>query len=123
MALLAVGTIVAYDETDWEFEGRSGVARRLTISTGDGTEELTISDDFVNDPASGFDPRKLSQFGRPVKCRVSVRANAKQNGTAALRASVIGLEWVRLADLAVFGYAADFYVEDDDENAGLAVVS
>lgn len=111
MALIAAGTCVGYVESDYEFQGRKGRSRRLTVSTGESTEEISISEDL----AMALGPRdlaKLSEFGRPVVCKVKASANATDQGGARLGVRLVDLEFVRMADLAVFGYVASVYVEE-----------
>lgn len=113
MALLAAGTCVGYVENSYEFEGRKGVSRRLTVSTGDTTEEISISQDLADD-LGPEDLAKLAQFGRPVVCKVSAAANVNDRGTARLGVRLLDIRFVRVADLAVFGYESSVYVEEPE---------
>ena len=105
MALLAAGTCVGYVESEYDMTdrgGQKGVSRTLTISTGDSTEEIKINQTMAEDLGPA-DLAKLAQFGRPVVCKVTARANKNDRGDVKLGVSLIDIEFVRLADLEPFG--------------------
>lgn len=110
---LAAGTIVGYDEQAYEFQGRSGITRKLSVSTGEAVEVISIPDDEAED--LGRDLDKLREFGRPVIVRVKIGAFGKDNGGATLSVKLAGIRFVRIADLVMYGYEAPVYVEEPAE--------
>lgn len=114
MALLAAGTVVGYSESEYDMRdvgGQRGTTRKLTVSTGDSTEEIKISQQLADDlGSSGL--AKLREFGRPVVCKVTARANKNDRGDVSLGVSLLDIEFVRMADLKPFGYVATVYVEE-----------
>lgn len=130
MSVLVAGTVVGYDEKLWKMTGddgveREGITRTLTLSTGDGTEQVKFSDDTF-EVLTAQDRARLSQFGRPAVVRCTSRANAYEGRAATVALSVTDLQWVTLADVRALGFCLDVYdpSEDDDvtSNGHLASV-
>lgn len=113
MSLICAGTIVGLQSKDWEIDGKRGTAHTLTVSTGDGTEELKIRhEDFMALGTDGV--ARLRQFGRPVVARCTATARASDYGPAKLALGVTDIQFVKLGDLHLFGYTVEVYDESDD---------
>jgi hypothetical protein len=112
MAYLAAGTIVAYRENPYDMTdqgGQRGVSRKLSLSTGEDVEVIAIPEEVIQD--LGLDAAKLRQNGRPVVCRVRLGAYGREGGRAELSAKLTDIRFVRLSDLATYGYDVEVYDE------------
>lgn len=117
MSLVAAGKTVGlssnhYDLTDTG--GPKGVSHTLTLSTGDGTEQFRLPQDFVDTlGAKRFEA--LHSFGVPVVLRCTARANSNDRGQANLQLRVTDLRFVRPADLVQWGYSEPADAIDFDD--------
>lgn len=114
MAFICAGTVVGLSENPYEFDGRVGVSRVLSVTDGRDVEEIKLSQTVV-DELGPDNLDKLRQLGRPVVCRVSFRVQEREGRSARGQVGLTDIDFVRLADLARFGYdAGSVYVEDED---------
>lgn len=119
MSVLCVGTSVGFVSKPYDLSdkgGPKGVTHTLTVSTGDATEAIKVPENVYGE-MSPHDIDKLRQFGRPLVVRCSPKAQDSDYGAAKLVLALVDVEFVRMADLATFGYTVDVYVEDDEPSA------
>ena len=113
MALTAVGTTVGFESSEWtnEESGKSGISHRLTVSTGDSTETISIPDDLLQKIPFEFRSR-LSMFGAPVRIKVRTGAFGDGRGGAKLSLRALDIEFLTVQELAAAGYMAEVYTEN-----------
>lgn len=92
--LQASGRAVSYSERPYDFQGRSGVTRTLTIAGTGGTLELRLPEEvFLNlkqsDRALLMDEDRL--FGTHIWATVEAGAFGRENGNAQLSLRITGL--------------------------------
>lgn len=114
MSYLAAGTLVGYVETPYNIDGNAGVSRKLSVSTGDAVEVISLSDEFI--ATLGLDAAKLQTFGRPVVCRVKIGAYGGDGRGPTLSAKLVDISFLaRVSDLLPYGYAVDVFEDEPVE--------
>ena len=102
MALSCLGTIVGYSANDWTTdEGEVRVSHKLTVSTGDAVEVISLPELFVT--GLGADRPKLAEFGRPVLVSVQTGAFGDGRGGARLSLKAIECRFLTFAELHALG--------------------
>ena len=111
MALTAVGVAVGFVSTPWEMDEKRGVSHRLSVSTGDTVEEISISEsDFDALGVEAVD--RLRALGQPVRCRVKAGAFGGEGKSPRLSLRLLDVEFLTLAEVQSAGFAARIYEGD-----------
>ena len=102
MSLSCLGTLVGYSVNDWTTdEGETRQSYKLTVSTGDAVEVISLPEPFVK--GLGADRVKLSEFGRPVLVTVQTGAFGDGRGGARLSLKAIECRFLTFAELSAMG--------------------
>lgn len=123
MALGALGTSVGLSANEWTTDdGQKRMSYKLSVSTGDTTEEIGIAESDW-DALSKDDRARLAMFGQPLAVKVRVGAFGDNRGGAKLSLRMLDIEFLTMAQLRARGFEVVFYTEDDDEELSSSFAS